>query len=156
MKKILVVHGPNLGLLGEREPEVYGKTTLAQLNSLLESESKRLKLELKIFQSNWEGAILDFLTAERKWAEGIVINPGALTHYSLSLRDCLSAINLPAVEVHLSNLAAREEFRRHSVTAAACLGQISGLGVKSYLLALQFLAASPERSRRTEMKNRKG
>ncbi len=147
MKKILVVHGPNLGLLGEREPKVYGKTTLAQLNAFLETEARRLKLELKIFQSNWEGAILDFLTAERKWAEGVVINPGALTHYSLALRDCLSAINLPAIEVHLSNLAAREEFRRHSVTAGACLGQISGLGVKSYVVALQVLA---------EMKNRKG
>lgn len=147
MKKILVVHGPNLGLLGEREPKVYGKTTLAQLNALLEAEARRLKLELKIVQSNWEGAIIDFLTAERKWAEGIIINPGALTHYSLALRDCLSAINLPAIEVHLSNLAAREEFRRHSVTAAVCHGQISGLGVKSYVVALQVLA---------EMKNRKG
>lgn len=140
MKKILVVHGPNLGLLGEREPEVYGKTTLAELNSLLEAEAKRLKVQLKIFQSNWEGAIIDFLTAERKWADAVIINPGALTHYSLSLRDCLSAINLPAIEVHLSNISAREEFRRHSVTAAACRGQISGLGLKSYILALQALA----------------
>jgi 3-dehydroquinate dehydratase-2 len=140
MKKILVVHGPNLGLLGEREPEVYGKATLAELNSLLEAEAKRLKAQLKVFQSNWEGAIIDFLTAERKWAEAVIINPGALTHYSLALRDCLSAIGLPAIEVHLSNLAAREEFRRHSVTAAACRGQISGLGLKSYILALQVLA----------------
>lgn len=140
MKKILIVHGPNLGLLGEREPKVYGKTTLAQLNGLLEKEAVRLKLELKIFQSNWEGAIIDFLTAERKWADGVIINPGALTHYSLALRDCLSAIGLPAIEVHLSNIAAREEFRRTSVTAAACRGQISGLGIKSYLVALQALA----------------
>ncbi len=140
MKKILVVHGPNLGLLGEREPKVYGKTTLAQLNAMLEKEAVRLKIQLKIFQSNWEGAIIDFLTNERKWADGVIINPGALTHYSLALRDCLSAINLPVVEVHLSNIAAREEFRRHSVTAAACRGQISGFGVKSYLLALQMLA----------------
>ena len=147
MRKILVVHGPNLGLLGEREPKVYGKTTLAQLNAHLEAEARRLKLELKIFQSNWEGAIIDFLTTERKWAEGVVINPGALTHYSLALRDCLSAINLPAIEVHWSNIAAREEFRRHSVTAEVCRGQISGLGVKSYMVALQVLA---------EMKNRKG
>ncbi len=140
MKKILIVHGPNLGLLGEREPEIYGKATLAELNSLLEAEAKRLKVQLKVFQSNWEGAIIDFLTAERKWADAVIINPGALTHYSLSLRDCLSAINLPAIEVHLSNLAAREEFRRHSVTAAACRGQISGLGLKSYIVALQVLA----------------
>lgn len=140
MKKILVVHGPNLGLLGEREPKVYGKTTLAQLNDMLEKEAVRLKVQLKIFQSNWEGAIIDFLTNERKWAEGVIINPGALTHYSLALRDCLSAINLPAIEVHLSNIAAREHFRQHSVTAAACLGQISGFGVKSYLSALQLLA----------------
>ncbi|HXF48493.1 MAG TPA: type II 3-dehydroquinate dehydratase [Verrucomicrobiae bacterium] len=146
MKKILVVHGPNLGLLGEREPKVYGKTTLPQLNSMLEKEAVRLKVQLKIFQSNWEGAIIDFLTNERKWADGVIINPGALTHYSLALRDCLSAINLPAIEVHLSNIAAREEFRRHSVTAAVCLGQISGFGVNSYLIALQVLA---------EMKNRK-
>lgn len=140
MKKILIVHGPNLGLLGEREPKVYGKTTLAQLNAMLEKEAVRLKVRLKIFQSNWEGAIIDFLTAERKWADGVIINPGALTHYSLALRDCLSAINLPAIEVHLSNIAAREEFRRTSVTAAACRGQISGLGIKSYLVALQALA----------------
>jgi 3-dehydroquinate dehydratase-2 len=140
MKKILVVHGPNLGLLGEREPKVYGRTTLAQLNAMLEKEAVRLKVQLKIFQSNWEGAIIDFLTAERKWADGVIINPGAFTHYSLALRDCLSAINLPAIEVHLSNIAAREEFRRNSVTAAACLGQISGFGVKSYLLALQMLS----------------
>jgi 3-dehydroquinate dehydratase II len=147
MKKILVVHGPNLGLLGEREPKVYGKTTLAQLNAMLEKEAVRLEVQLKIFQSNWEGAIIDFLTAERKWADGVIINPGALTHYSLALRDCLAAIQLPAIEVHLSNIAAREEFRRHSVTAAACLGQVSGLGVNSYLVALQVLA---------EMKNKKG
>ncbi len=140
MKKILIVHGPNLGLLGEREPKVYGKTTLAQLNAMLEKEAVRLKVQLKIFQSNWEGAIIDFLTAERNWADGVIINPGALTHYSLALRDCLAAINLPAIEVHLSNIAAREEFRRHSVTAAACRGQISGFGVRSYLLALQQLA----------------
>ena len=140
MKKILIVHGPNLGLLGEREPKVYGKTTLAQLNAMLEKEAVRLKVQLKIFQSNWEGAIIDFLTAERKWADGVIINPGALTHYSLALRDCLSAIGLPAIEVHLSNIAAREEFRRTSVTAAACRGQISGLGIKSYLAALQALA----------------
>jgi 3-dehydroquinate dehydratase-2 len=147
MKKILVVHGPNLGLLGEREPKVYGKTTLTQLNAMLEKEAVRQKVQLKIFQSNWEGAIIDFLTNERKWADGVIINPGALTHYSLALRDCLAAINLPAIEVHLSNIAAREEFRRHSVTAAACLGQISGFGVSSYLIALQVLA---------EMKNKKG
>ena len=147
MKKILVVHGPNLGLLGEREPKVYGKTTLAQLNAMLEKEAVRLKVQLKIFQSNWEGAIIDFLTNERKWADGVVINPGALTHYSLALRDCLAAIHLPAIEVHLSNIAAREEFRRHSVTAGVCLGQISGFGINSYLLALQMLA---------EMKNKKG
>ena len=146
MNKILVVHGPNLGLLGEREPKVYGKTTLAQLNAMLEKEAVRLKVQLKIFQSNWEGAIIDFLTNERKWADGVIINPGALTHYSLALRDCLSAINLPAIEVHLSNIAAREEFRRMSVTAGACLGQISGFGIKSYLIALQFLA---------EMRNKK-
>lgn len=140
MKRILIVHGPNLGLLGEREPKVYGKTTLAQLNGFLEKEAVRLKVQLKIFQSNWEGAIIDFLTAERKWADAIIINPGALTHYSLALRDCLSAIGLPAIEVHLSNIAAREEFRRTSVTAAVCRGQISGLGVKSYILALRVLA----------------
>ncbi len=140
MKKILIVHGPNLGLLGEREPKVYGKTTLAQLNAMLEKEAVRLKVQLKIFQSNWEGAIIDFLTAERKWADAVIINPGALTHYSLALRDCLAAINLPAIEVHLSNIAAREEFRRHSVTAAVCRGQISGFGINSYLMALQMLA----------------
>lgn len=138
--KILVVHGPNLNLLGQREPAVYGTTTLAEIDGALLKRSEELGVELSIFQSNSEGAIIDFLHREAPSAQGIVINPGALTHYGLSLRDALAALAVPFVEVHLSNIYAREKWRHRSLTAPLARGQISGLGWRGYIMALEFLA----------------
>ncbi|MBI2304896.1 MAG: type II 3-dehydroquinate dehydratase [Chloroflexi bacterium] len=138
--KILVVHGPNLNLLGQREPAVYGTTTLAEIDGALLKRSEELGVELSILQSNSEGAIIDFLHREAPSAQGIVINPGALTHYGLSLRDALAALAVPFVEVHLSNIYAREKWRHRSLTAPLARGQISGLGWRGYIMALEFLA----------------
>jgi 3-dehydroquinate dehydratase-2 len=139
MNKILVVHGPNLDLLGEREPGVYGKDTLESINSLLQKEAKNKKAELKIFQSNSEGEIISFLGDNRKWAEGIIINPAAYTHTSVAIRDAIKAFNIPTVEVHLSNIYAREEFRQKSLIAPVAVATISGFGKQSYVLALYGL-----------------
>jgi len=139
MRKILVLHGPNLNLLGEREPQIYGRTSLAELNEQLRQYARSQGLSLKIFQSNHEGALIDFIHQERRWAEGIVINPGAFTHYSYALRDALAAVALPTVEVHLSDISKREEFRRLSVIAPVCIAQISGQGIPGYLQALHIL-----------------
>ena len=139
---VLVVHGPNLNLLGRREPGVYGSGTLADIDAALQDLAGQLGVEIRIEQSNHEGAIIDAIHEAGDWAQGMVINPGALTHYSLSVRDAVAAVGLPAVEVHLSNVHAREPFRRTSVVAPVCLGQIAGFGRDSYLLALRGLVGT--------------
>lgn len=138
--KILVLHGPNLGRLGVRDPAHYGSRTLAEIDNLLQSRGIELGLQVHSFQSNAEGALIDFLELESPTSHGIIINPGALTHYGLSLRDALESIHLPIVEVHLSNIYTREEFRHHSVVAPVVTGQISGFGWRSYLSALELMA----------------
>jgi 3-dehydroquinate dehydratase-2 len=139
MMRVLVLHGPNLNLLGEREPEIYGTQTLAELNEAIAAASKDLGVDVRCEQHNGEGAIIDALHAARTTCDGVVINPGAYAHYSYAIRDAIAAIGIPVVEVHLSNVAARESFRQASVTAAACRGVISGLGDSGYLLALRAL-----------------
>lgn len=138
---ILLVNGPNLNLLGEREPEIYGRTTLHEIEKLVKDACAAWNVEVKAFQSNHEGALIDFLQEHRARARGIVVNAGAYTHTSYALHDCLKAMPVPAVEVHISNIHAREPFRRESVIAPACRGQISGLGIRGYLLAAEWLCA---------------
>lgn len=139
MKKILVLHGPNLNLLGEREPQVYGRTTLKELNKKLREFAKEHGLQLRIRQSNGEGELIDLLHQNRKWADGVVFNPGAYTHYSYALRDAVASISCPTVEVHLSAIEKREKFRRISVIAPVCLKQISGFGSNSYVKGIESL-----------------
>jgi 3-dehydroquinate dehydratase-2 len=145
---VLVMHGPNLNLLGEREPSVYGKGTLEDLNAQLITHGKALKLSIRTFQSNSEGALIDTLHAERRWMGGLVINPGAFTHYSYSLREAIAAVGVRAIEVHLSDISKREKFRRHSVIQAVCERQISGKGFGSYLEALEVLSKAPRSVKR--------
>ncbi|HOW35996.1 MAG TPA: type II 3-dehydroquinate dehydratase [Candidatus Omnitrophota bacterium] len=138
MKKILVIHGPNLDLLGERETNVYGKTTLKKINELLTKLAKKNKVTLEIVQSNHEGELVDIIgQAKKNKFNAILINPAAYTHTSVAIRDAIAAISLPTVEVHLSNIYAREEFRHTSLIAPVSFGQVSGFGVDSYLLGLQ-------------------
>lgn len=140
MKKVLVIHGPNLNLLGEREPGVYGSTSFETLNGMIMDEAGKLGLECEIFQSNHEGAIIDKLHDARKSFDGVVINAGAYTHYSYAIHDAIHDIKIPVVEVHISNIHAREGFRSHSVISPVCAGTIAGFGINSYFLGLKALA----------------
>lgn len=140
IKKILVIHGPNLNLLGEREPGVYGSSGIDVLNENIIDRAKDEGLECEIFQSNHEGAIIDRLHAARTTFDGVIINAGAYTHYSYAIRDAIAAIKIPVIEVHISNIDAREEFRSNSVIAPVCRGSICGLGFMSYYLAVKALA----------------
>ncbi len=138
-RNILVLHGPNLNLLGSREPDVYGTTSLTEINARLQELAATRNATLRIVQSNHEGALIDALHEARTWAQGVLINPGALTHTSIALRDAISAVALPCVEVHLSNIYRREPFRRHSYISGVAVGVISGFGWRSYVLGLLAL-----------------
>jgi 3-dehydroquinate dehydratase II len=137
--RILVIHGPNLNLLGTRETDVYGKTTLEAINSQIRELAGSLGTEVEFIQSNSEGGIVDAVQSAMNGFNGILINPAAYTHYSVAVRDAIAAVNVPAVEVHLSNIHCRESFRRESVTAPVTCGQVCGFGVNSYLLGLRGL-----------------
>ncbi len=148
MPRVAVIHGPNLNMLGIRETEVYGHLSLDQINQRILERAKSLGLEVRITQSNHEGEIIEAIHEALQWADALIINPGAYTHYSIAIRDAITAVRLPTVEVHLSNIHAREEFRRQSVTAPVVHGIISGFGVMSYLLALDAVKFILEESRR--------
>lgn len=138
--RVLVLHGPNLNLLGRREPHVYGRATLEDINRRIGDKAARLGLEAEIIQTNHEGVMVDSIQRAMSGYAGVIINPAALTHYSIAVRDALAALAVPVVEVHISNIHCREDFRRHSVTAPVAAGLISGLGPSGYVLALEALA----------------
>jgi 3-dehydroquinate dehydratase-2 len=139
MKSILLLHGPNLNLLGTREPDVYGALTLAEINERIVTAGAAVGLEVRCLQSNHEGSLVDALQDAQTWAAGVILNPAAYTHTSVALRDAIAAIGIPVVEVHLSNVYAREEFRHKSLVSAVCKGKISGFGWHSYWLGLMAL-----------------
>jgi len=141
MKKILVIHGPNLNLLGERETSVYGNVTMESINKELAETAKSLGADIEAYQSNVEGEIVNKIQSAKGSFSAIVLNPGGYTHYSIAIRDAISAVRVPTVEVHLSNIYAREEFRHSSVIAPVCAGQITGFGKESYILGLRAAAA---------------
>ena len=136
MKKVLIIHGPNINMLGERETGIYGKESLADINEQIFNWSEELKMDCEVYQTNHEGEIVDKIQSAKLNFDGIVINAGAYTHYSIAIRDAIAAIKVPTIEVHLSNIHNREEFRRNSVIAPVCAGQIAGFGKHSYRLAL--------------------
>jgi 3-dehydroquinate dehydratase-2 len=138
--KILLIHGPNLNLLGIREPQIYGDIDFKTLNDIITKKAEEKGFEITILQSNWEGQIIDWIQDLGSKMDFIIINAGALTHYSYAIRDAISAIKKPTIEVHLSNIYAREDFRHKSVIAPVCIGQISGFGIYSYLLALDYIS----------------
>jgi len=137
MDKILVIHGPNLNLLGKREANIYGKESLDDINSKLKKSAERLKVKLEIKQSNHEGELVDLIGNAKKNFKAILLNPAAYTHTSVAIRDAIAACGIPTVEVHLSNIYSREDFRQTSLTAPVCAGQVSGFGLNSYLLGLE-------------------
>jgi len=139
MWRIQVIHGPNLNLVGQRDPQVYGRLTLIEIDARLQAYAIEAGVELRTFQSNHEGAIIDAVQQAAGWADGLVINPGAYTHYSYAIRDAIASVNLPTVEVHLSNIYAREPFRHSSVITPVCIGQVTGFGWQSYRLGLEAL-----------------
>lgn len=139
MKKVLVLMGPNLNLVGVREKGIYGNETADSINLQIREYAKKLDFEVEIYQSNWEGALIDKIHEARNTFDGAVINAGALTHYSYALRDAIASVHIPFVEVHMSNIYTREEFRHHSVISPVCAGQIAGFGKTSYFLGLQAL-----------------
>lgn len=146
MVRVLVLHGPNLNLLGTREPEIYGSTTLADIEAALRQLAAELDVEIESLQSNHEGVLIDAIHGARGRCDAILINPGAFTHYSIALRDAIAAVELPTVEVHLSNVHKREEFRHHSVISPVASGTIIGFGVESYLLGLRAAASLARQS----------
>jgi len=137
--KILLIHGPNLNLLGKRSPDIYGTASLDDINARMQSLAREGGAELRAFQANGEGALIDAIHDAENWADGIVINPGAYAHYSYAIRDALASVKVPAIEVHLSNIYAREEFRQHSVVSPVVAGCISGLGWRSYACGIQAM-----------------
>ena len=150
MTKILLIHGPNLNLLGKRSPEIYGTTGLDEINARMRAIAEEGGAELRVFQSNSEGALIDAIHDAVSWADGIVINPGAYTHTSIAIRDAISAVRIPTVEVHLSNIHSREEFRRHSMIAPVCVGQVSGFGPYSYIAGILALLDHIQKKRPAE------
>jgi len=140
VRKVLVIHGPNLNILGQREPEIYGTATLDSINQGLASLAQELSVELKVVQSNHEGEIVSAIQQAMTWADVLVINPAAYSHTSVAIRDAIAGAKIPAIEVHLSNIYAREQFRQHSLVAPVCVGQISGFGARSYGMALRAAA----------------
>jgi 3-dehydroquinate dehydratase-2 len=140
MKKILIIHGPNLNLLGQREPNIYGNVNLSEINKNLEEMAKNLNVDIKIVQSNHEGEIVETIHQAMNWAECIIINPAAYTHTSIAIRDAIAAVKIPTIEVHLSNIYSREDFRQKSFIAPVAIGSINGFGEMSYYLALEVAA----------------
>jgi 3-dehydroquinate dehydratase-2 len=140
MKKVLIINGPNLNLLGTREPEIYGKTTLKDIETELKNKAEKLNVEIECFQSNHEGEIVDKICGAKGKFDAVIINPAAYTHTSVAIRDAFAAVDIPAIEVHISNVYSREEFRHNSLIAPVVVGQIAGLGIHGYLLALEYFS----------------